>query len=404
MASDDDTRKFLANLRIIKKYQSTLGRRQLFRSINRVLGDPILLIRSVREGLRGIYQHGFAVYKHYNKGVAAQFLQIFLEHYYYGTNQYEFYRYQFYLPDRRQLRTRHFPYKSHSHLPQLDLIERNCCPDYAVMENKSLFAARCGEVGLPTIPVLAEFADGQMVAQCGEAGGLPSLNLFSKRVDQVSGSDAKSWRYNGQKSFVNVATDDKLSAASLVETLSEQSRSVQIIVQKAVRNHVAMAPLTNGALSTIRIVTCRTPSGSLDVMPPVIRMPTGSAVVDNVAQGGLAAPVDLVTGKICGPAIRRDRKLGIIRTDKHPDTGTNLIGYGLPLWNQAVELAKQAHLKFPSLYFIGWDIAILQDHPIVVEGNATWCTDLIVLPHGISLADTQFIPYYNFHFSNSPGR
>ena len=113
------------------------------------------------------------------------------------------------------------------------------------------------------------------------------------------------------------------------------------------------------------------------------------------------APLDLATGRVCGSALRKDKVLGVISTNEHPDTGQKFNGFPIPMWREAVDLARRAHRAFPSIHFIGWDIAILEDHPILVEGNALFDTDLTVLPHGLSLSDTQFIPYYNYHWGNS---
>jgi hypothetical protein len=133
-------------------------------------------------------------------------------------------------------------------------------------------------------------------------------------------------------------------------------------------------------------------------MPPVIKMPAKRSVVDNVVKGGIAAPIDMATGKICGPAIQMDKCL-MTWTDKHPDTGQELKGFALPMWNEAIDLALRAHETFPSMYFIGWDIAILQDGVVLVEGNPDFDTFLTVLPHKLTLSDTQFIPYYNYHWA-----
>jgi hypothetical protein len=129
-------------------------------------------------------------------------------------------------------------------------------------------------------------------------------------------------------------------------------------------------------------------------------MPAGRLVVDNFLQGGLAAPIDFAAGRICGPAVRKDNDLGLISTNRHPDTGQEFNGFPIPMWSEAVELARRAHKTFPTVAFIGWDIAILQDGPVLVEGNFPFDTDLTVLPHGLTLSDTQFIPYYNYHWVN----
>jgi hypothetical protein len=146
-------------------------------------------------------------------------------------------------------------------------------------------------------------------------------------------------------------------------------------------------------------VTCRTPQGTLDILPPVIRMPVGDAIADNIAQGGLAAPIDSATGVICGAAVRKDKRFGVSRCARHPTTGVVFDGFQLPFWPEVLKLAQRAHEAFPSIRFIGWDIAILDQGPVLLEGDALWDSDLTVLPHQIGMSDTQFIPYYNQHLN-----
>jgi hypothetical protein len=45
------------------------------------------------------------------------------------------------------------------------------------------------------------------------------------------------------------------------------------------------------------------------------------------------------------------------------------------MWTEAVALAELAHKTFPSVHFIGWDIAILQDRAVVIEGNPFFNAD-----------------------------
>ena len=180
------------------------------------------------------------------------------------------------------------------------------------------------------------------------------------------------------------------------------SNSGHIVVQRRVQNHASMiGSITTGALATLRIVTCRTPSGEIDFLPPVIRIPYGNAFVDNVAQGGLAAPLDLMTGVVSGPAIRRDERVGIATVERHPDTGERFEGFRLPDWSDVLALALKAHHAVPSMHFVGWDVALLPGGPMLLEGNPWWDSDVTLLPHRIALADTQFIPYCNYHFGRS---
>jgi Sugar-transfer associated ATP-grasp len=103
-----------------------------------------------------------------------------------------------------------------------------------------------------------------------------------------------------------------------------------------------------------------------------------------------------------GPGIQRDLATAIKRCAVHPDTDVPLLGFAVPGWSEVVKLAVRAHQAFSTLHFVGWDIAVLQSGPVLVEGNEGWNPDVVVLSHGISFSDTQFIPYFNYHADRLP--
>lgn len=53
----------------------------------------------------------------------------------------------------------------------------------------------------------------------------------------------------------------------------------------------------------------------------------------------------------------------------HPDTGTVIKGMKLPFIPEAREMVKKAALLVPEVRYIGWDVAITQDGPVLIEGN-----------------------------------
>lgn len=373
--------------------------RKTLARINRALGNPGRIRRAVQAAVLGTHRSGTTVAARHKIGIATQFLQIFTEVMRSGISFEEYYLYQLYLPERWRARTRQFPKRSQSGPAQQLLIERTRPPDCRLLDQKHLFAARCKEVGLPSVHLLAQFIDGY---PDGKFEGLPATDLFSKPANQRWGIGAEAWQYDrGQDCFFNAATEQKFSLDSLFDYFCDLSRSWPVILQKRLRNHAALSPLTNGALSTLRIVACTTPVGSIELLPPVIRIPAGRMVADNFSQGGLAAPIDIATGKICGPAVKQDNRLGMISISKHPDSSQEFKGFPIPMWSEAVDLVRRAHETYPSVHFIAWDIAILQGGPVLVEGNVPASIDLPVLTHGLSLADTPFIPCYNYHWLNS---
>ena len=41
----------------------------------------------------------------------------------------------------------------------------------------------------------------------------------------------------------------------------------------------------------------------------------------------------------------------------------------IPYWSETLQMVKSAAEMMPSVKFIGWDVAITKDSPIIIEGN-----------------------------------
>ena len=50
-------------------------------------------------------------------------------------------------------------------------------------------------------------------------------------------------------------------------------------------------------------------------------------------------------------------------------TGVDLIGARIPMYHEAVDLVKQAALHIPELGYIGWDVAVTAERPVMIEAN-----------------------------------
>lgn len=47
-----------------------------------------------------------------------------------------------------------------------------------------------------------------------------------------------------------------------------------------------------------------------------------------------------------------------------------LVGFRVPYWDEAVEFVKALALVLPDTHYCGWDIAITEDGPLMIEGNS----------------------------------
>jgi hypothetical protein len=225
---------------------------------------------------------------------------------------------------------------------------------------KQLFADRCAAAGVRCVAC-------EMVVDTSpiNAAGLPDCDLFVKPLVGSGGKGAERWDRTGPRAW----SDGKLTLgdAALVDRLRAKGRPT--IIQKRVRPHQALEPLTSGATPTVRALTMIDESGRPELIAAVFRMSFGAnRTVDNIHAGGLACAVALEDGRL-GKAsnLGSDARLGW--TSDHPTTGARIEGTQLPHWRGVGELAVQAHALFPDRLLIGWDIAIADDGPILIEGN-----------------------------------
>ena len=122
-------------------------------------------------------------------------------------------------------------------------------------------------------------------------------------------------------------------------------------------------------------------------------MPTGNSVVDNFSAGGIASAVDLSSGRLSSavPKLPGD---GIFEYDTHPDIKQLITGATIPHWGQIRKLALDVHQTVDTI-FVGWDLTLTSDGPMVIEGNKGWDTDVVEIPQGRPLAHTQYAELYD---------
>ena len=108
--------------------------------------------------------------------------------------------------------------------------------------------------------------------------------------------------------------------------------------------------------------------------------------MDTLSSGSIGCPVDLGTGELgSGYTMISSSPLA-----KHPDTGAPFNAFQLPHWEATLDLATRAHRIFAGLAFVGWDIALTDDGPVIVEGNSFPNVESMQQAHGPLLEDTAF--------------
>lgn len=264
------------------------------------------------------------------------------------------------------------------------------------LSDKGQFAQYCAERQIPTMRVLLSAVGGQLHGPVRAPDALPEIDLFVKPARSCGGRGAERWDYLGDRHYRSVG-DETLSAAQLLERIRSMSPDRPYLIQERARNHPAIADLSNGALNTVRMISCLDEQDRPEAMGAVLRLAVGrNTTVDNVHAGGLHAAIDLNSGALSRATdIGLDARMGWI--DRHPDTGAPILGRVLPFWTDVLALVRRAHAAFGDWLVVGWDVAILADGPRLVEGNCRPDVDLIQRPLGVPFGNGRFGELLAFH-------
>jgi hypothetical protein len=359
----------------------------------RALARPAV---AAKETLRAVQELGARAEAAGGVGRVRQAIDLWWARTVHGIEPNLYYAMRLFEPERRTLAARVLRHRESRRLLRLIVADaRGRAPgDVDVFDDKRAFHVWACEHGLPTPPLVLVVVGGVVVE--GDATTLPAHDLFSKPTNGTSGQGTRRWRYDpASRTYAAPSSRGGAphSAEELVAALAEQSleRRVQrygIVVQPALTVHPAVSGLTSGALATVRLITLRWPDGRVETLFGIYRMPVGEVDADNFDLGGLAAPVDLATGRL-QPAISKDPSRLSAPILVHPATGARFVGTILPDWDDALTLARRAHEQSPVPYpVLGWDVALTPDGPSLIEGNCSPGATMPQVATGTPLGET----------------
>ena len=168
-----------------------------------------------------------------------------------------------------------------------------------------------------------------------------------------------------------------------VDWLQSLVGASRVVIQPRVVQHPRLCTLAPAGLNTIRIVTALMPDGDVRVLGAALRMTIGERV-DNFSQGNIAAAVDSTSGIVMSDGAYKDVHLHG-RCAEHPISGVRIQGFEVPKWDRVLELVVSAARRAPRCRSVGWDVAVTEEGPILVEGNTTWGKDTLQIPSGRSI-------------------
>lgn len=176
-------------------------------------------------------------------------------------------------------------------------------------------------------------------------------NFFAKQPVSFGGLGVK-----------KVELSEKTDLKALYSKLMDNKMT---LAEETIIQHPKMNMLCDKSINTIRIVTILDNKGKAHHVYSLIRVGNGKSNVDNVTSGGMYTLVEN-DGIITHPFFC-DKTVSYY--DVHPYSKVAFNGFEIPFYKEAVELCKEAALIEPHMRYIGWDISITPDGPVLVEGN-----------------------------------
>ncbi len=177
---------------------------------------------------------------------------------------------------------------------------------------------------------------------------------------------------------------------AVLKTSNPGADTRSYLIEQRIRQHPDLTALIGPTLCCIRVQTIITLEGTPRIIAAVFKVQPDPIGVDHLMHGAVGAWVDLDSGVLGRGRTRRD----LAYISLVPGTNTPFVGFQLPYWPEVRDLALRAAAAFPWVRSVGWDIAISEQGPVLIEGNERWSTSLIQMPAPHGLMTGEFKALY----------
>lgn len=148
------------------------------------------------------------------------------------------------------------------------------------------------------------------------------------------------------------------------------------LLEEVITQHPQVNALYSGSVNTMRIFTLLDDDVNAHVFYACLRVGAEGSAVDNLTSGGMTSRINIETGELMYDAENFKHE----KYTHHPATNVKFIGYKIPMWDECISLVKRAAKVVPQLRYVGWDVAITEDAPILIEGNTLPGHTMIQMP------------------------
>jgi hypothetical protein len=153
------------------------------------------------------------------------------------------------------------------------------------------------------------------------------------------------------------------------------------IIEEKIVNCNELKTIASYSLNTLRFVTVLDKEKKLHIIAALLRMGTGTSITDNYSEGGIACPVNIEMGKLCGAAY----DINCAKYEIHPYSKIQFAGFQIPNFNKCIEAITEIAYIEPGARYVGWDIALTPGGIELLEGNIPPGQDLTQIATGCGI-------------------
>lgn len=227
--------------------------------------------------------------------------------------------------------------------------------------------------GYPVAETQAVFC--QSGRQFGEVPTLSDEEALAQFLEQDARFPLYAKPINGVASLGNFLIEDYRDGSVILaggdqvpvaEFARQLEQSIGQLFQSVLLSNEDLSDVC-GRVSTVRVILIIR-DGKARVINTVWKIPSASNIADNFwREGNRLASVDPATGRVERAVAYVDN----IPTEIDPGSaaGAALIGRQLPDWQDVLDVCQRGAHLFSGLYFQGWDIALTERGPVIVEVN-----------------------------------
>jgi len=197
-------------------------------------------------------------------------------------------------------------------------------------------------------------------------------NVFKKNPSLNSMIIKKTYASSSGKKIYRLYRDQIKTQPEIMKEIFQEVILSGFLFQETIKQHPALDKLNPSCLNTIRIDTFINPDGKIEVVSAYLRMSISNSHVDNISSGGCQVGVVLETGKLKKNGYSLIKTMGVIVLTEHPVTNTRFEDFSIPSFSEVKELVVKTASLMPGLRLIGWDVAIGESGPILIEGNSDY--------------------------------